>query len=244
MAFTLEDAIILAGKNHAGQKDKLGEPYILHPIRVMSKLSDPAAQVVAVLHDTIEDTALTIDEIRKAGASEEIIEALTLLTKEKGKDYAQYLSDVAKNPLAKMVKLADITDNSDPERLNKLPADIRKKLQAKYSKAKELLSISTPIERGLSTNLYHGKGNGCNIYLDAYIEKKNNNLMLEGQMTFAGGSSEFGDSDYEYWLTIPKEYKDQLLLDILSQCFGDGNGFGNFKTFCDEHKIEYKFFSC
>ena len=68
--------------------------------------------------------------------------------------------------------------------------------------------------------------------------------MLEGQMTFAGGGSEFGDSDYEYWLTIPKEYKDQLLLAILSQCFGDGNGFGNFKTFCDENKIEYKFFSC
>lgn len=243
MTFTLEDAIILASKSHAGQKDKLGQSYILHPIRVMSKLSDPAAQIVAILHDTIEDTALTIDEIRDAGASEDVIEALQLLTKEKGKDYVQYLLGVAKNPLAKMVKLADIADNSDPERLNKLPADIREKLQEKYSKAKEVLNANPPIERGLSTVLYHGKGSGCNIYLDAYIERNNSNLMLEGQMTFTGGDSEFGDSDYEYWLTIPKENKDKLLLDMLRQYFGDGCGFGNFKTFCDVHNIAYKFFS-
>ena len=68
MAFTLEDAIILASRSHAGQTDKLGEPYILHPIRVMSKLSDQTTRIVAVLHDVIEDTTVTIDEIRKAGA--------------------------------------------------------------------------------------------------------------------------------------------------------------------------------
>lgn len=62
MAFTLEDAIIMASRNHAGQTDKLGEPYILHPVRVMSKLSDPAARIVAVLHDVIEDTTVTINQ--------------------------------------------------------------------------------------------------------------------------------------------------------------------------------------
>lgn len=67
--------------------------------------------------------------------------------------------------------------------------------------------------------------------------------MLEGQMTFAGGYSEFGDSDYEYWMTISKEHKDKLLLDMLGKCFGNGSGFSNLKTFCNDHKIEYKFFS-
>lgn len=243
MKFTLEDAIILASKKHVGQKDKLGEPYILHPIRVMSKLSDPTARIVAILHDTIEDTDLTIEDVREAGASEDIIEALMLLTKEKGKDYTKYLSDVEKNPLAKMVKLADIADNSDPDRLNKLPSDIRKKLQEKYSKAKEMLGTGQPIERGISIALYHGKGDGCNIYLDAYIEKNTSNLMLEGQMTFPGGDSEFGDSDYEYWLTIPQENKDKLLLEMLGQYYGKGDGFSQVKEFCDKHKIKYKFFS-
>lgn len=243
MAFTLEDAIILATRSHAGQTDKLGEPYILHPIRVMSKLPDENSRIVAILHDVVEDTALTIEEIREAGASEEIIEALMLLTKEKGKDYTKYLLEVAKNPLAKTVKLADISDNSNPDRLNKLPADIRKKLQEKYSKAKEMLSTGQLIERGISIALYHGKGNGCNIYLDAYIEKNTSNLMLEGQMTFPGGDSEFGDSDYEYWLTIPQENKDKLLLDMLGQYYGKGDGFSQVKEFCDKHKIKYKFFS-
>ena len=241
MVFTLEDAIILASKSHAGQKDKLGESYILHPIRVMSKLSDQTAQIVAVLHDVIEDTTVTIDQIREAGASKEVIEALVLLTKEKGRDYFQYLSDIANNPLARMVKLADLEDNSDPVRLNRLPPNIREKLQVKYSKAKELLS--TPYERGLSTALYHGKGDGCNTYVDAFIEKNNSNLMLEGQMIFTGGDSEFGDSDYEYWLTVPKEYKDKLLLDMLGKYFSDAGGFSSLKTFCDDHEIKYKFFS-
>lgn len=241
MAFTLEDAIILAARNHTGQTDKIGEPYILHPIRVMSKLPDENSRIVAILHDVIEDTSVTIDEIRKAGASKEVIEALQVITKDEGKDYMKYLLDVANNPLARRVKLADIEDNTEPERLNKLPDNTQKRLILKYEKAKELLS--PPIERGLSTVLYHGKGDGCNIYLDAYIEKNNRNLMLEGQMTFTGGESEFGDSDYEYWITIPKEYKDKLLLDMLGKCFGNGSGFSNLKTFCDDHKIKYKFFS-
>lgn len=68
-------------------------------------------------------------------------------------------------------------------------------------------------------------------------------LMLEGQMLFTGGDSEFGHSDYEYWLTISKEHKDKLLLDMLDKYFGNGCGFSNLKIFCDEHKIKYKYFS-
>ena len=241
MAFTLEDAIILASRNHAGQTDKLGEPYILHPVRVMSKLSDPAARIVAVLHDVIEDTSVTIDEIRNAGASKEIIDALLVLTKDEDKDYTQYLRAVRDNPLARIVKLADIEDNEDPGRLNKLPEDTRKRLQKKYSKAREELSL--PYERGVAIVLYHGKGDGCNTYVDAFIEKNKGDLMLEGQMIFTGGDSEFGDSDYEYWLTISKADKDQLLLKLLSQYFGDACACGNLKTFCEENKIPYKFSS-
>jgi (p)ppGpp synthase/HD superfamily hydrolase len=80
---TLERAVEIAAKAHAGVKDKQGQPYILHPIRVMMGVEDDDAKMVAVLHDVIEDTEVTLDDIRAAGFSEAVIAALDLVTHRK-----------------------------------------------------------------------------------------------------------------------------------------------------------------
>lgn len=107
----LDLAIYIAARVHRGQKDKQGINYILHPIAVMMAADTLEAKVLAVLHDTIEDSNLTVDYLRKEGFSERIIEALLLLTKKEGEDYFSYLAKLSKNDLALKVKLLDIENN-------------------------------------------------------------------------------------------------------------------------------------
>jgi len=109
---TLEKALEIAARAHAGQRDKEGLPYILHPLRVMHRVSDEAAQIVAVLHDVVEDTPVTLDELRAAGFSPEIVAAIACVTHRREESYADYVIRCRDNPLAREVKLADLEDNS------------------------------------------------------------------------------------------------------------------------------------
>ena len=113
----LEDAILLAVKNHKGQIDKAGQPYILHPLRLILKMDTEEERIVAVLHDIIEDTPVTINELQEKGFSERIVDAVVCLTKKDGERYNEYIERVATNPLAKKVKLADLEDNINLTRL-------------------------------------------------------------------------------------------------------------------------------
>lgn len=117
MTLTLENAIELALTAHKGQKDKVGLPYILHPLRVMFRCGDDTERFVAVLHDVVEDTETTLDDLRKAGYSEEIIEAVDAITQRKGESKDEYMKRVVQNPIASRVKLADLEDNMDLRRL-------------------------------------------------------------------------------------------------------------------------------
>jgi (p)ppGpp synthase/HD superfamily hydrolase len=121
---TLDRAIELAARAHAGQKDKGGEPYILHPLRVMLRVHGDRAQMVAVLHDTLEDTALTKKDLREAGFADDVIAGVQAVTHEKGESYADYVVRCAAEETARQVKLADLEDNTQlvralvrPERL-------------------------------------------------------------------------------------------------------------------------------
>lgn len=136
---TLEKAIVIASNAHTGQVDKGGKPYILHPIRVMMAQKSVEAMIVGVLHDVIEDTTITLEELTQIGFSNEIVEAINCLTK-KGEDYNIYLQKVKQNSLARQVKLADLADNMD---LSRLPTVTEKDLkrQQKYLKASEYLQI-------------------------------------------------------------------------------------------------------
>ena len=106
----LEKAMILAAKGHMGQLDKGGHPYILHPIRVMLQCRTIEEKTVAMLHDLLEDTEYTEDDLRKEGFSEDVIAAVVCLTKTEGEEYTDYVERICQNKLAARVKLADLMD--------------------------------------------------------------------------------------------------------------------------------------
>ena len=126
-----------AAKAHEGQFDKAGLPYITHPQAVAAQLDDEKAKIVAFLHDTVEDTETTIDEIR-AEFGDEIAAAVDLLTHKDGVDYFDYVLGTKANELARRVKMADLTHNMDLSRI-KAPTEKDYKRIERYKKAYALL---------------------------------------------------------------------------------------------------------
>lgn len=114
---TLEDAILLAAQAHRGQVDKVGQPYILHLLRVMLRLDGEQAQIVGVLHDLVEDTSYTFADLRAMGYAEELVQALDCLTRRSTESYEEFIERASANPLARRVKRADLEDNMDIRRL-------------------------------------------------------------------------------------------------------------------------------
>lgn len=133
---TLDTAIKLAVTAHAGQVDKAGEPYILHPLRVMLAMETEEERIVAVLHDVLEDGPPSAAfAIANVGFSSNVVAALDAITCEPGEPYRDYIERCASDPIAKKVKLADLADNTNPERLNKLPREMGSRLLSKYTGA-------------------------------------------------------------------------------------------------------------
>lgn len=133
---TLERAIAIACEAHAGQRDKGGQPYILHPLRVMMAMQTDEERIVAILHDVLEDCPewgglRLIDE----GVTDDCYTALCVLTKMTGEHYDSYISTIAWNPLARTVKLADLTDNMDTSRLPQPLTEADERRLAKYGRA-------------------------------------------------------------------------------------------------------------
>lgn len=131
-------AMIYAYKMHDGQVDKSGIPYIVHPILVANSMSTEDETITALLHDVVEDTSATIDDIIKLGFNNDVIEALKLLTHKKEDDYIEYIKKIKTNNIARKVKLADIAHNSDFTRISD-PVLIDR-LSKKYSEAKKILT--------------------------------------------------------------------------------------------------------
>lgn len=117
MIYQLNKAITIAAKAHDGQVDKGGNPYILHPLRVMMNCESEAAKICAVLHDVVEDTNISLADLKSQGFGDEIIAALDCLTKRKGESYDDFISRVLPNELACRVKFADLIDNMDLTRI-------------------------------------------------------------------------------------------------------------------------------
>ena len=134
-----EKAYEIAKRAHLGQVDKAGEDYIKHPEKVASFVETDEEKAVAYLHDVIEDTELTLEDLHEYEFSKEVIEAVDIITKKKGEDYRSYLNSVKKNKLARAVKLADLRHNSDLTRLTKVTEkDVERK--EKYQKAIDFLN--------------------------------------------------------------------------------------------------------
>lgn len=126
---TLEEAIALAARAHRGQVDKAGQPYVLHLLRVMFRVETEQERIAAVLHDLVEDTGHTFDDLRALGYPAEIVEALDCLTRRAEESYEQFVERAAANPLARRVKLADIEDNMDIRRYTALAERDLERLQ-------------------------------------------------------------------------------------------------------------------
>lgn len=138
--FTLEDAVAIATSAHDGQVDKAGRPYIGHPLRVMASVTGEHEQMAAVLHDVIEDTPITADELLARGCPAAVVDAVVALSHLPDEPQDVYLRRVAANPLALSVKRADIADNLSPARMARLDAALQERLQAKYANALRLLA--------------------------------------------------------------------------------------------------------
>jgi GTP diphosphokinase / guanosine-3',5'-bis(diphosphate) 3'-diphosphatase len=114
---TLERAIAIAANAHAGQTDKGGQPYILHPLRVMLRVSTEFERMAAVLHDVVEDSDVSLEALSAEGFPDEVVSAVEALTKRPGETRIQAAHRAAANTVARVVKLADNAENLDISRI-------------------------------------------------------------------------------------------------------------------------------
>ena len=131
-------ALKLCFEVHKEQKDKSGLPYVFHPFHLAEQMNDENSVIVALLHDVVEDSDKTFEDLIEMGFKHEIIDALKLLTHEEDVDYFEYVLKIKENELAKKVKLADLRHNSDTSRLDKITEKDSQRVH-KYRKAIEIL---------------------------------------------------------------------------------------------------------
>jgi (p)ppGpp synthase/HD superfamily hydrolase len=141
---TLGRAIAIAAQAHQEQCDKAGAPYILHPLRIMARMSTEAEMIAAVLHDLVEDTDWTIDRLRAEGFGAEVLAALECLTRRDAETYEQFIDRARTDPIACRVKLADLEDNMDLRRIAEVTDRDLERLR-KYHRARQLLIATTSI---------------------------------------------------------------------------------------------------
>lgn len=134
-----EKAIMIATKAHAGQKDKAGAPYLLHVLRVMLSVESMDEKIVALLHDVVEDSEMTLVGLAKEGFPKKILKAVELLTKTESKPYKDYIEEIKQNELARVVKVADLKDNMNITRLKKVTESDKLRIK-KYKAAYNLLN--------------------------------------------------------------------------------------------------------
>jgi hypothetical protein len=130
----LEKAVALAVKAHAGQRDKSGEPYVFHPLRMMLRSQTFEEKLVSVLHDVIEDSDYTLKELRQEGCPEDVLIAIEHLSRRNDESYDEFIERALSNALARKVKIKDLEDNMNLLRYGEIDEKISEKL-AKYHRA-------------------------------------------------------------------------------------------------------------
>ncbi len=132
-------ALKLSFMAHKNQVDKSGMPYVYHPFHLAEQMETEDTVIVALLHDVVEDTDYTLEDIRGMGFPEQVIEALALMTHDKSVPYMDYVAKIKNNPIAKAVKLADLKHNSDLSRLDIVDEKSVKRIE-KYKQATKMLN--------------------------------------------------------------------------------------------------------
>ena len=137
-------AMKLMFEKHKEQKDKSDIPYVFHPFHVAESMDDENSTIVALLHDIVEDTDVSIQDLKNMGFDSEITDALQIMTHDKSIDYFEYIKTIETNPIARKVKLSDLKHNSDITRLNEVTEKDLKRVE-KYKKSIEYLEQYNPI---------------------------------------------------------------------------------------------------
>ena len=148
---TIDRAIQIAVTAHSGQIDKGGDPYILHPLRVMLRMRTEEERITALLHDVVEDSDITLEDLTAEGFSPNVISALEALTKRPGESRIKAAQRAAIHPLARIVKLADNAENSD---LSRIPHPTEKDYERleQYRQVRKILESA-----GADTSVLHPK---------------------------------------------------------------------------------------
>lgn len=144
----IKQAMKIAYKAHDGQYDKNGYPYIHHPFHLAEQMETEEEIIVALLHDVVEDSKISIKQLKEAGFSDEVITAVSLLTKPKETDYFDYIRRISSDPIAKKVKMADLMHNRDLSRLSRVTEKDWQRAK-KYEKAYNLLRWGDEPESGV-----------------------------------------------------------------------------------------------
>lgn len=195
----LDKAVRIAAKAHEGQVDKAGQPYILHPLRVMFTRRDEATRICAVLHDVIEDSDITFEYLRKEGFSEEVLSDLDALTKRENENYNDFIGRVIENKIACKVKFADLCDNMDLSRISNPTQEDYRRVE-KYRKAADQIfeAINSADDNEYRTTK-EIEINGCvsvpqscseDEFLGKFIDFIENNFW-----SFGGGVKEINETD-------------------------------------------------
>ena len=132
-------AMKLCFEAHKDQTDKAGLPYVFHPFHLAEQMPDEDCTVVALLHDVVEDTPYTLDDLRAMGFHDTVLSALALMTRDEDVPYLDYVARLKDNPVARTVKLADLRHNSDLTRLDKVDEKALRRIE-KYQQAIRLLT--------------------------------------------------------------------------------------------------------
>ena len=133
-------ALALCFECHKEQVDKTGLPYVFHPFHLAEQMDDEISTVCALLHDVVEDTSLTLTDLESMGYPKEVTEVLALLTHDADQPYMDYVKRIATHPIAKKVKIADLTHNSDLTRLDVID-EYAIKRNEKYAQALRILTL-------------------------------------------------------------------------------------------------------
>ena len=189
-------ALKLSFEAHKNQVDKSGMPYVYHPFHLAEQMTTEEETTVALLHDVVEDTHYTIDDIKAMGFADKIIEALKLMTHDKSVPYMDYVAKIKNNHIAMVVKLADLRHNSDLSRVETVDAKVIKRVQ-KYAEAIKLLCGEDETVVNLKFSCY----SDGSVYLGGMI--KNGCLNLESEV-----SGEYYDSEKYY--SFSKEATEKL----------------------------------
>ena len=132
-------ALLISFNAHKEQIDKSGMPYVYHPYEVATEMDDEYSTCVALLHDVVEDTEITLEDLKNEGFPREVIEAIAMMTHDDKVPYMDYIEEIKRNSIARKVKLADLHHNSNIGRLDKLDEKALKRIE-KYHKAIEILT--------------------------------------------------------------------------------------------------------